>query len=219
MGFLLHVLRQGDLFMDVGANVGSYTVLATGGAGARSIAVEPIPATFKNLQANVLLNGLSDRTDLHCVGLSHERSYIKFTADLDTVNHVMTDDEEGPAVRIPVLTMDELLDGQVPAVIKIDVEGHELAILQGARKTLSDSRVIAVVMEINGSGARYGVGDDELLSMMAGYGYVPCGYNPIARRLTDWEPSGGNAIFVRDRAILQNLVAEARRYRLVNATI
>lgn len=219
MGFMLHFLRAGDLFLDVGANVGSYTVLAAGGVGARVVSVEPIPTTFKNLQANVLLNNLSALTEMHCVGLSRESSYIQFTSDLDTVNHVMADTEQGPGVRVPVVTMDELLDGRVPAVIKIDVEGHELAVLQGAGATLSDSGVVAVVMEINGSGARYGLDDGELLANMEHHGFTPCSYDPFTRRVRDWEPSGGNAIFVRNRDAVAARVMQAKRYRLVNGTI
>jgi hypothetical protein len=44
MGFLLHLLRQNDLFVDVGANLGSYTVLASAVCQARNIAFEPVPA-------------------------------------------------------------------------------------------------------------------------------------------------------------------------------
>ncbi|TMC68336.1 MAG: FkbM family methyltransferase, partial [Chloroflexi bacterium] len=46
MAFVLHLLRAKDHFLDVGANVGSYTVLAGGAVGARVTAVEPIPETF-----------------------------------------------------------------------------------------------------------------------------------------------------------------------------
>lgn len=43
MAFVLHLLRSGDLFVDIGANIGSYTVLAGGAVGAKCISVEPIP--------------------------------------------------------------------------------------------------------------------------------------------------------------------------------
>lgn len=219
MGFILHFLRPDDLFLDVGANIGSYTVMVAGAVGARVISVEPIPATFSNLQRNVLLNGLTDHVEPHCVGLSSERSELRFTQDQDTVNHVMAEGEYSRAIRVPVVSMDELLAGRVPSIIKIDVEGHELAVLKGARSTLSDPGVAAVVMEINGSGARYGVSDAELLAMMRGYGFVPCGYDPFARRLRDWDHSSGNAIFVRDRNMVEARVIQAKRYRLINGMI
>ena len=133
MGFVLHVLRDGDHFLDVGANVGSYTVLAAGGVGARTTAVEPIPSTFGHLRRNVLLNGLSDRVRCWQGGLSDEDTILRFSSDLDTVNHVLTEHESMPAVEVPVTRLDDLVGDDVPTVIKIDVEGHERAVLLGAK--------------------------------------------------------------------------------------
>src|ERR1700740_1717867 len=56
MGFLLHFVRSGDLFVDVGSNVGTYTILACGARGARGYAIEPVPGTFERLMRNIRLN-------------------------------------------------------------------------------------------------------------------------------------------------------------------
>src|SRR5688572_25821870 len=58
MAFVLHLLRPQDLFADVGANIGSYSILASGVSGAHSIAVEPVPETYGMLLRNIALNGL-----------------------------------------------------------------------------------------------------------------------------------------------------------------
>jgi hypothetical protein len=60
MAFVLHFLRAGDLFVDVGANIGSYTILAAMGVGADCIAFEPGVAAFGWLERNVRLNGVSE---------------------------------------------------------------------------------------------------------------------------------------------------------------
>lgn len=220
MAFVLHFLRQEDVFMDVGANVGSYSVLAAGAVGARVISVEPIPATFRRLERNIVLNDLSDRVELNCVGLSSEDSELLFTADMDTVNHVMVEGETGAAIRVPVMRMDGMLSGKdVPTLIKIDVEGHELSVLAGGESTLSDRRVAAVVMEINGSGLRYGVSDEALLSAMEGYGFKPFSYDHQNRRLGERDARNGNAIFVRDANAVNERVRAAKRYRLINGSI
>ena len=52
---------------------------------------------------------------------------------------------------------------------------------RGRARTLADTRVLAVVMETNGSGMRYGVGDDELLTIMNGYGFSAYSYQPFER--------------------------------------
>lgn len=60
MAFLLHLLRPGDLFVDVGANVGAYSLLASGVCGAKSLAIEPIPETFSLMVENIRVNNLFD---------------------------------------------------------------------------------------------------------------------------------------------------------------
>src|SRR5206468_2274046 len=70
MAFTLHVLRPGDLFVDVGANVGAYSVLASGAVGSRTIAFEPGPAAFRSLRRNIRVNDLSGLADCRQVALS-----------------------------------------------------------------------------------------------------------------------------------------------------
>ena len=96
MAFALHLLRPGDHFLDVGANVGSYTVLAAGAVGARVTCVEPSPATFINLKRNIDLNRLNAEVYAWLGGLSDSQGKLKFTEGLDTVNHVLAE-ESRPA--------------------------------------------------------------------------------------------------------------------------
>lgn len=219
MGFVLHCLRDEDTFVDVGANVGSYSVLAAGAVGARVVAVEPIPSTFNALETNIGINGIQDRVQAHCAGLSDQQSEIRFTSTLDTVNHVLAEGETGPSISVPVLSMDELLGDTEPSLIKIDVEGHEKSVLMGARRSLSRPSLLAVLMEVNGSGARYGVHDDELLSIMAKFGFSPYIYDPLKREFKNLDLSAANAIFLRDIQLAAKRVEGAKRYRLVNGSI
>lgn len=223
MGFVLHMLRPGDLFIDVGANIGSYSVLAAAGTGASVVAVEPIPTTFAHLTENLKLNHLESLVDSHCVGLSNKSGKLSFTATLDTVNHVLADGESGVALNIDVVTMDSLLKGRVPTVIKIDVEGHELAVLEGGSQTLSAPGLLGVVMEINGSGARYGVNDCQLVDLMAKYGFTAWSYCAKRRTFKTAERSpvsaGGNTIFLRNCTEASFRVRSAQKTRLVNGWI
>ena len=219
MAFVLHALRAGDLFVDVGANIGSYTVLASGVVGARTIAVEPIPATFLSLELNAALNGLTDLVELKCLGLSDRQGVLRFTASLDTVNHVATENESADSVEVCVATLDEVLQGRSPTVIKIDVEGHEKAVLSGATKTLADPALLAVVMETNESGARYGVADDELVHILAQFGFAKFTYDPFTRGLVSAVHRDENTLFIRDIEIVAKRVRESVRYQLLNGEI
>ncbi len=219
MGFVLHVLQEDWLFADIGANIGSYTVLAAGAVGAKVICFEPHPRTFRKLEANIAINHLGDRVEAHCCGLSDRLGELAFTADQDTVNHIMGPGETGPSITVPVNTLDAVLEGRIPAVIKIDVEGHERAVLDGASKTLAHPEVRAVLMETNGSGEKFGVSDDDLLAAMERYGFVPCSYDALKRKLAAVRGRSHNTIFVRDPDYVQDLASKARSYRLINATI
>jgi FkbM family methyltransferase len=218
MGFVLHALRPGDLFVDVGANAGSYTVLAAKGVGAEVIAIEPIPNTFARLTRNVALNGVDASVTCFEGGVSDGPAVIHFTADRDTMNHVAQAGEAGPTVGVQVVTLDDLVGSRRPAVVKIDVEGHELPVLRGADQTLSSSTLLGVVMETNGSGAPYGVSDQMLVDAMARHGFQPFGYEPFSRTLIK-PGEANNTIFVRDRAAVEAICKAAPRYTLCNGTI
>jgi FkbM family methyltransferase len=220
MGFVLHLLRPGDHFVDGGANIGSYTILAAGAVGAAVTCVEPIPATFNHLHRNISINELWHGVSARRVGLSDVAGTLKFTKSLGTANHVLSEGEAESSTDVPVETLDDLVGSNPPVLIKIDVEGHERRVLMGAERTLADRRVLAVIMETNGSGVRYGVDDDQLTALMSSHGFSACDYDPFERRL---EPSvadvSGNTIFVRDKTAVEQRVRASRRYRLVNGTI
>ena len=219
MAFVLHVLRSSDHFVDVGANVGSYTVLAAGGVGAHVTAVEPIPSTFQSLSRNVLLNGLTELVRCWQGGLSNMNTVLRFTTGLDCVNHVLAEHEVLPSVEVPVTTLDELVGRDVPTLIKIDVEGHELAVLRGAQRVLASPKLLALIMETNGSGARYGIDDEELIEDLSHYGFTPYSYEPFSRTLSVGVSKSGNTVFVRDHLEVMRRVTAAPTFKLVNGSI
>jgi FkbM family methyltransferase len=219
MAFVLHLLRPGEHFVDVGANVGSYTILAAGGAKARVTAVEPIPATFAHLHRNVVLNGMNNSVRCCQAGLSGQPGTLRFSSGLDCVNHVLTEGEDLPGVDVPVIRLDELVGQDVPILMKIDVEGHELEVLLGGASTLADKRLLAVIMETNGSGVRYGVSDDQLFQVMREHGFTPFGYDPFERRLVNLTDAADNTMFVRDRIVVETRTKSAPNFRLVNGVI
>lgn len=180
MAFLLHLLRADDLFVDVGANIGSYTILAGGAVGAKCIAIEPIKKTFELLSDNVKVNRLSENVYLLNSGVGKAKGVLRFTTGLDTMNHVLSDNEQNSnTIEVPVCTLNDLLDNQQPVLLKIDVEGFETNVIDGADKVLSNSSLLAVIMELNGSGARYGFNEEALHNKMLAFGLVPYTYSPM----------------------------------------
>ena len=219
MSFVLHALRPGDFFADIGANIGSYSVLAAGAAGTRVISVEPVPATFKHLMDNIRLNDLSDRVEAICCGLSSQSGELQFVSSLDTMNRVALPGEDLPTVTVPVRTLNDICGTSIPAIIKIDVEGHEKPVLEGGSDTLANEGVRAVLMETNQSGEKFGVSDAELMDIMARHGFEPCDYAPFERTLKRQTKPQSNTIFVRDIAAMNAHCAASHHYSLINGSI
>src|SRR5882762_2204257 len=202
MGFLLHVLRNNDLFVDVGANVGSYTILACAVIGARGYAFEPVPPTYRRLVENVRLNHVESRVTCLKVGVGSVEGVVSFTSGKDTTNHVVTSGEKVPdAIDVRMCTLDSVLEGESPAVAKIDVEGFETPVLEGAQKTLSKASLHSVIMELNGSGSRYGYDESRILEMMSDHSFKTYSYDPLDRsliKLNGKNLASGNTLFIRD---------------------
>jgi FkbM family methyltransferase len=210
MGFLLHVLTDKDLFIDVGANVGSYTILACAAIGANGYAFEPVPSTFQRLVENIRLNHLENRVKYLNIGIGREKSVIKFTGDMDTVNHALAEGEKhAHAISVEVSTLDAVLKGQSPSLLKIDVEGYETPVLEGASETLKKPTLHSVIMELNGSGRRYNYDESRILELMSGYGFKSYSYDPFHRNLINLNGknlNSGNTLFIRDeKAVLERL--------------
>ena len=219
MAFALHLLRKDDHFLDIGANIGSYTILAAGGVGARVTSVEPIPQTMANLKRNVDLNGLGDRATCVGKGLSNVVGVLHFSDSLDAMNHILEPGSREVGIQVPVTTVDQLVNDDVPVLIKLDVEGHEVAVLQGAQRVLSDPRLLAAIIETKGNGGRYGCSDDDVAKIMEGYGFERSWYDPFSRTLTAPDATQENTIFVRNREEIQRRVKSAQKHTLVNGSI
>jgi len=218
MLFLLHVLRDDELFVDVGANVGSYTILACSVVGARGYAFEPVPSTYKRLIDNIRLNYLDSRVNCNNVCIGSEKGTVAFTNDLDTENHAVADgDECNDQIMVDVTTLDSALKDEQPALIKIDVEGYESLVISGALEILSNPTLHSVIMELNGSGGRYGFDESEILTVLSEKGFRPYSYNPFKRKLMDLEGKNvesGNTIFIRDKELVSKRLHDANKINI-----
>lgn len=221
MAFVLHLLRDGEDFLDVGANVGVYSILAAS-RGARVLAMEPVPDTYRQLLDNVRLNGFAAQIDARNIGVGDEPGELRFSTGEGPTNHVLTTEELGtPAATVPVDLLDNMASGLDPIMMKIDVEGFEANVIQGAQKILVQPSLQAVLIELNGLGARYGFRDADIHARLLGCGFRPMRYEPFGRRLVVLEGhrDTGNTLYVRPSTALEQRLREAPAVRVLNAAV
>lgn len=227
MSFLMHFLKENDLFVDIGANVGSYSMLAAGINQCRTLAIEPIPDTFVRLRRNIELNNLLDFVECKNIGLGQENGKLRFTQSLGTMNRVYKEsDKKFDSILVEVITLDELLlESKLtfcqPSLIKIDSEGYELPILMGGTKWLSDPNLQAIIVELNGSGNKYGYTDKDVKALLSSFGFLPYFYDPWRRELKIGLNlvHGINTIFIRDFQTASSRVLVGKSFHVLNYTI
>ena len=208
MAFVLHYLRRGDLFADIGANIGSYSVLAAKVAGANVIAVEPVLETFVRLQRNLRMNFLEEKVEVYQCAVGNASGVIRFTADQDTTNRVVQGGYAGRSIEVPVNTLDGILARRSTIMWKIDVEGFEREVLAGAANALRDEHLNVVLLESD---------DDQLRCAMTAAGFQRTMYDPFRRdlRLADGRASAGNNLWVRNISIVQAQCQAAPKHEIL----
>ncbi|MDB5109930.1 MAG: FkbM family methyltransferase [Mucilaginibacter sp.] len=221
MAFLLHFLRTDDYFFDIGANVGSYSLLASGVCNAKSITIEPVVSTFELLTQNIALNQLEHKVRLINSGAGAEMGMISFSCAEDTTNHVISENEAGIAnIKASVITIDSLLTDGQPLLIKIDVEGYETEVLKGMKETLSTSSLKAIIIELNGSGSRYGFDEKNIHELLMLNNFKPYNYDPFTRLLTELPLYGDyNTIYCRDLDFVNNRLEHATGIKIMGELI
>lgn len=135
--WVMRSLRPGQTFVDIGANVGYYTVIASRlvGASGRVFAFEPDPVSFALLERNVALNGL-DNVVLEQKAVSNEPGTLRlFISPANKGDHriYQPKGEEREFVEIEAVVLDEYFAGDRRGVdfVKIDTQGAEVVILEG----------------------------------------------------------------------------------------
>jgi len=154
---------KGDVFYDIGANIGAYSLLAAKiyGSDISIVSFEPAFPNFSQLCRNISLNNCQDTIVPLQIGLSDTTSLVEFNyshLDPGSAVHALGEpvDQVGeeflPAMRLPVISyrLDDIVtqfELQVPDRIKMDVDGVELKVLQGANNLLKNRRVKDLMLE------------------------------------------------------------------------
>lgn len=197
----LDQLRKDDLFVDIGANIGVYTLYAATKCDAHVIAFEPEAQNFAALIRNLATNPGGNRVDPWPIAVSDAtRPVHLFLSGIQTGGSHHTAgapiDELGRPFKphyvqgTMAMALDEALDviakGRCPRFIKVDVDGNEALVVAGMQKILGDRRLEQILIEM----AAEPSDAPELYAQLASAGF--------AARSPEWINKGrGNVIFVR----------------------
>lgn len=188
------ILRPGDLFVDVGAHVGLYSIWALD-AGGVVIAAEPNPDAATQLRANVARNGYAAEIVEAALGAAPGR--MAMTGEDLLRQHLVLDaspTSEGPTVEVRVL--DDVVGDRTVRGLKIDVEGAERLVLEGASRLLDDERVAVLQLEWNDCSVSL-LGEDRapLAKLLADRGFVLARPDDDGRLRADPDPGFGADVF------------------------
>ena len=221
MLFLMHYLRPEDTFVDIGANVGVYSVLASGVAKSHSLSFEPIPSTFRRLKRNIRYNDLDEKVELFNLGVGDKEETLIFSDSLDAINHVIQDSGfNGPTTHIPVNSLDNILAGRPIHFMKVDVEGFEANVINGAFKTLATNALNVIIIETNGLSDQYEFGQNYIHNKLVEFGFEPYNYLPEKRtlqKITATNPQ--NTIYIRDYDLAVKRVSSAAKINIDGALV
>lgn len=199
MSFALHFLRRDDEFYDIGANVGAYTILASGVIGCKTFSFEPLPETFDKLKDQIKINSIEHLVKTFNKGLGSKRGSLEFTSSLNCMNHVNIDPKNTNVTVVEVLTLDETFYPSQPSLIKIDVEGYEAFVINGGTEFFSNENVLGIIIEMNESGKQFGTLDEDLDNTLREYNFKPISYDPFKKNIkVSNYGNEGNTIYLKD---------------------
>jgi FkbM family methyltransferase len=196
---LASTLRGDGVFVDVGANRGQLLREAIRVAPrARHVAFEPVPTlavelarAFPTVDCRQLALGAWPGVSQFCYFRA-----LDGWSGLRRSPHVSDAQGDPQYITVNVSTLDQELGELDPTVVKIDVEGAELAVLEGGRELISRSRPLVIFEHVSDASALYGASSDDSWELLSGFGYEiysALGEGPFSRaafadanRIVNW---------------------------------
>lgn len=146
----LLLARYGDgVFFDIGANIGTYTLVASEVPSAKIVSFEPHPETFKQLRRNVALNQRPNVTLMNMALSDHNADvmFSNYMPGLSSLNRILPGTEGGADnILIASKTLDWICNylRLLPNIVKIDTEGHELNVLLGFQESINAVDILLI---------------------------------------------------------------------------
>ena len=200
MAFLIHCLKKENVFIDCGANLGMYTILASKVLGSDTIAFEPHPETVTKFFSLLQINNVTHKVKIINKAIGNKIDEVNFSNEKDALRRKVIKDkiyDQNSSIKVKMTTLDnEISDIKKEFILKMDLEGFEYSALKGAALTLKNKNLKAIIVENNDKYNKNSI--SELLGM---YGFFPIEYFPQKKEIKIYENNPGNKlnlIFIRN---------------------
>lgn len=175
LAICLDALTPGGVFYDIGANAGYISLAAARRMrDVRVIAFEPLPALAEDVALAARRNGF-DRLDVYNVALSAENGEAELFLPTQSVHASFVSREQGArSVKVPTVRLDDAVAAGIippPTVVKLDVEGAEMLVVDGAEATLRAHRPL-ICFECDLNAERFGHTPGSFMARLRGLGYT-----------------------------------------------
>lgn len=188
MTFMKRYLRPGDTFVDVGANVGVYTLLASALVGAAGTvhAFEPSLTTARRLRENIELNQLANvRVQQFALSDQEGTAQLDIGCD-DCIASLVPHGGSATTAHqsdVKCATLDSLMPDLQAAMAKLDVEGAEPLVIRGARGLLAKGVPPVIQIEMGGYCRKFGFETHDFITELAEQGYDTGYYDELTNRI------------------------------------
>ncbi len=219
MRFIIDFLDDKDTFLDVGSNVGAYSLISAGICKSKTYCFEPNSKNYSKLLKNLEINALTNVFPFN-LAISEKKGFMRFSSNLGPENYLLstTEDSDIEVDLLETRDLDSFTFISLPTFIKIDVEGHELSVLKGSNKILQCEELLGILVEINGNQSRYGFEEDSIENYLNKYNFLPYTYNPKEKnffRIDNIIPKG-NTLFIRDLQKVKEKIISKKTVKLWN---
>lgn len=160
-----HRLNKGDLVLDVGSNIGNHALYLAATTESKIVAFEPNVHLCNSITESINLNDFSDRLEIRCVALGAAKGNAHFASQIP--NNLGAQSIELGSGNINVISIDSIDFYRSVKLIKIDVEGMEVSVLQGAIETIKRDRPLLYIECLNEEQFR----QVSKIMLDIGYGY------------------------------------------------
>lgn len=174
---IMREIKKGDVVLDVGANIGYFTLIFAHlvGEEGRVFAFEPDPTNFTILEKNIEINGYKNVVAIQKAVSNHTGKDKLYLHDINTGMHRLSKQPlNNHHIEVNTICLDDYFTKNTKIdFIKLDVEGSEYAVVEGAHSVLQENKNIKLITEFTPTALKkYGSNATEYISLLASHGFL-----------------------------------------------